>query len=193
VRTYPSTILGLRGAHQITNAAVAVCLLEVLEKTLRISPEAIVSGLSDVTWPGRLQMLEIGGRHLLLDAAHNPAGASALADYLLTAFGVRMPIVFAAMRDKDAEQMIDLLSPAASVFVTTAPRIPRARDAAELAAVIRARAPSIAVEAEPVPRLALERAWRHAPVICAAGSIFLIGDLLESLMLSFEGLPISRG
>ena len=66
-------------------------------------------------------MIEVpGGRRVLLDAAHNPAGASALADYLKREFPEPLPIVFGALRDKDVSLMLKALLPAASTMIMTA-------------------------------------------------------------------------
>src|SRR6185503_1271357 len=94
--------LGLRGAHQASNAAIAVRLLQILDRHgLRVPADAIAAGLSEPSWPGRLDTRAMAdGRELLLDAAHNPAGAAALASYL-GGEDTKPPLVFAAMRDKD--------------------------------------------------------------------------------------------
>ena len=121
MRDYGWVALGLRGDHQVPNAVVAVRLLEALERQLPIAPDSIIAGLRDVRWPGRLQMLEVpGGRRVLLDAAHNPAGAWALASYLKREFPEPLPMVFGALRDKDVSLMLKALLPAASVMVMTA-------------------------------------------------------------------------
>jgi dihydrofolate synthase/folylpolyglutamate synthase len=174
--------LALRGAHQVSNALVAVRLLEELGRKAPIGLGAIVSGLRDVTWPGRLQLVETAdGKRVLLDAAHNPAGASVLANYLKREFGEPLPFVFGAMRDKDATAMLKILLSVASAVVVTEPSNSRARPAEELASLVRALAPQCRIEIEPRPMAALERAWAYRPVACAAGSIFLIGDLLDAL------------
>jgi len=180
-RDYGRLTPGLRGAHQIPNAIVALRLLEELSRTVPVSTDAIVAGLSDVEWRGRLQLVETaGGRKVLLDAAHNPAGAAALSAYLTQEFPP-LPLVFGAMRDKDASEMLRILLPAASMLVVTEPGNARARPAAELAALARSIAPGCRIEVEPDPMTALDRAWNEQSVICAAGSIFLIGDLLNGL------------
>jgi dihydrofolate synthase / folylpolyglutamate synthase len=177
--------LGLRGAHQIANALVAVGLLEELSSVAPVTRSAVIAGLRDVVWRGRLQLVEAaGGRRVLLDAAHNPAGAAALAAHLVGAFPAPLPFVFGAMHDKDAAEMLRLLLPMASMMVMTEPRNARARAAAELAFLARAIAPGCLIEEEPDPTKALNRAWACAPTICAAGSIFLIGDLLNALEAS---------
>jgi dihydrofolate synthase/folylpolyglutamate synthase len=182
MRDYGLVQLGLRGDHQVANALVAVRLLEELARQLPITAASIVAGIRDVRWPGRLQMIEVaGGRRVLFDAAHNPAGAWALADYLKREFPEPLPIVFGALRDKDVTMMLKALLPAASSMVMTEPDTPRAYRAEELAAIARKLSPHATIDIEPNPALALERAWRHCPVACAAGSIFLVGNLLAGM------------
>ena len=97
----------LAGSHQRANAAVAVRLLEILDAHgIRVPAHAVAAGLADPRWPGRLETRRLpDGREMLLDAAHNPAGAAVLASYLLSDRGVARPLVFAAMRDKDVAGM----------------------------------------------------------------------------------------
>jgi dihydrofolate synthase/folylpolyglutamate synthase len=182
VRDYGSVTLGLRGDHQVPNALVAVRLLEELEPQLPVTAASIAAGIRDVRWPGRLQMIEVpGGRRVLLDAAHNPAGAWALASYLKREFPEPLPIVFGALRDKDVSLMLKALLPAASTLVMTEPATPRAHSAEELAAIARTLAPAARIDVEPDPARALQRAWTYCPVVCAAGSIFLVGNLLAGI------------
>jgi dihydrofolate synthase/folylpolyglutamate synthase len=182
VRDYGWVPLGLRGDHQVPNAVVAVRLLEELGRQLPVTAAAIATGIRDVRWPGRLQMLEVpGGRRVLLDAAHNPAGAWALARYLKREFPEPLPIVFGALRDKDVSLMLKALLPAASTMVMTEPDTPRAQTAEELAAIARRLSPAVKIDVQPDPARALERAWTYCPVVCAAGSIFLVGNLLASI------------
>ena len=178
-RRYGMMSLSLRGRHQARNALTAVRLLE--ELTAWTIPEsAIVAGVSDVRWPGRLDLVQTeGGRAVLLDSAHNPAGAAALAAYLTEAHQERVPIVFAAMHDKDAEGMLMMLRSRASAFVMTAPHLDRAAPPMELAALVRRIAPGIPTHTTPDAETALTRAWTLAPLVCATGSIFLIGELLS--------------
>ncbi len=82
--------LALAGRHQAINAATAVTLLEELDSlNVRVDGDAILAGLTATKWPGRLERFRWGGSEVLLDAAHNPAGACALADYLQEARMVR--------------------------------------------------------------------------------------------------------
>ena len=176
--------LGLRGEHQVNNALVALRLLEEVNSCgqVAIDAAAMTAGVRDVRWPGRLQMIETpAGRRVLLDAAHNPAGAWALASYLRREFPEPLPLVFGAMRDKDVALMLKALLPVASSVVLTRPTNPRAISPDELATIVRTLSNDVPIEIEEVPSAALERAWIHCPMVCAAGSIFLVGDLLAAL------------
>jgi folylpolyglutamate synthase/dihydropteroate synthase len=77
--------------------------------------------------------------------------------------------------------MLKALLPAASTMMLTQPDSPRAHTAEELAAIARKLAPRAKIEVQPDPARALAQAWTHCPVVCAAGSIFLIGNLLAGL------------
>jgi dihydrofolate synthase/folylpolyglutamate synthase len=184
-RDYGTIALGLRGAHQVRNARVAMRLLETLERLgVTIGERAIIDGLTTVTWPGRLEHRRLAdGRELILDAAHNPAGASALASYLrgLEAGGGKPTLVFAAMRDKDVDGMLMVLLPAIGRVVVTRPSNPRAADPEELAARIRALQPALVVEIVPSPSAAVARAAALSPLVVVAGSIFLLGDVMQEL------------
>ena len=169
--------LALRGRHQIANAAVVVALLDALRRQgVDIDDEAARAGLRDVRWPGRLEHVRADGAEILLDAAHNPAGAAALASYLREIGWTDAVLIFGAMQDKDVAAMLAELAPlSARIVCTTAPS-PRAMAAASLAGIARgiARCP---VEAVDPPEAALARARAAGTRIVAAGSIFLIGPL----------------
>jgi dihydrofolate synthase/folylpolyglutamate synthase len=172
--------LGLPGRHQRCNAAVAVHVLRSLDRQgVHVPDTAVSDGLARVRWPGRLEWRTLAdGRAALLDAAHNPEGAAALADYLQEQ-GERLPLVFAAMRDKDVTGILSALAPAVSAIVCTRAANPRASDPAELAERARAIAPHVQVAAVDSPAAALDYAWRLSPRIVIAGSIFLLGDVIQ--------------
>jgi len=175
---YGELKLALRGAHQIENAIVAVRLLEVGAKVgLAVPSAAIARGLSEVRWPGRLELRTFpDGRSAILDAAHNPEGAAALASYLAAVRSAPLPIVFAAMRDKNVAEILRTLAPVASLFVLTRASTARSADPAALESIARRQAPDTAAVAAPTLASALARAWEASPTIVVAGSIFLLGD-----------------
>ena len=177
-RKYPPLTLSLPGRHQLENAAVAVAILERWSALVdHISTEAIVTGLTTCEWPARLEWLHLGpDRELLIDAAHNPAGAEALASYLHDIGSPKLPFVFAAMADKDLPKMIAPLASVASAFFATTIPYARARGAEELAGEIR-RLVTVPVHAEPSPDEGVLRALSLSRRAVACGSIYMVGPL----------------
>jgi dihydrofolate synthase/folylpolyglutamate synthase len=186
-RTYGPVTLALAGEHQVANAFVAVALLEALDDAgIHVDRHAVETGLGDTRWPGRLDRVALSdGRHALLDAAHNAAGARALAAWLGRTAPAAPPLVFAAARDKDVAGMIRALAPVVGDIVVTAFADARAIAADALAVQVRAAlAEGALAEGGRVERVhvaattaaALETAWRLSRDIVVAGSIFLLGE-----------------
>ena len=181
------THVGLRGRHQAMNAAVADALLDALAAAgiADVGSDARRTGYATATWPGRLELLRADGRDVLLDGAHNPAGAAALAEALddLRPFLAAGPLtlVTASMADKDVDGVIAALSTAAALrgawIVCTQVAGGRAMPAAELAArwaAARAVEPPPSVAAEPTAAMDLALAGGRGPVV-VAGSLYLVG------------------
>ena len=189
VAEYDDLRLPLPGSHQRENARVAAATLEAAAGALgfEIRPAAVRDGLAATRWPGRLQIVP-GRPTLILDGAHNPAGAEALAVHLAerAASGEPKPmLLFGSMKDKDLAGMLRPLSPHVARMIATRPDIPRAMDSGELAKA----ASELGLEAEAVPgaAAALERARVLAGddgLVLVAGSLYLIGEVLAAL----EGL-----
>ena len=168
---------GLPGAHQRDNAVVALALLEVLATCgFAISETARREGVTDVRWPGRLERFTYQGRDVLLDAAHNPAGAKALAAFIGDTGWMGAALVFAAMHDKDARGMLSALAPVAGHIVCTTAPTERAAPAGDLAQLALECGAS-AVEVVEEPAAALDRACALSDRVVVAGSMFLIGPL----------------
>jgi dihydrofolate synthase/folylpolyglutamate synthase len=173
--------IGLAGVHQRANAAVAVRVLQIVEAGgIAVPAHAVAAGLVNPQWPGRLDRRRLAdGRELLLDAAHNPAGAASLASYLAAEGGDPRPLVFAAMRDKDVGGMFAALLPAVGRLIITRASNARSADPDALARQARAIAPALPIAIVPQLGAALDTAWRASPRIIVAGSIFLLGDALK--------------
>jgi dihydrofolate synthase/folylpolyglutamate synthase len=176
-RTY-SDVRPLPGAHQRDNLFVALRLVEEARAAgLRVDLERAATGLSRTAWPGRLQWIP-GEIPLLLDGAHNVAGARALAQYLEGAGP--FVLLFGALRDKAFPEMARLLFPLAREVVVTQPLSDRAATPDE---VLGTSANGLA-HCHAVPDLdaALALARQHAqgvgPVV-VAGSLYLVGAVLE--------------
>ena len=174
--------IGLLGAHQADNAAVALAVLEAMGERhvalgarVALSDEVVRAGLANARWPGRLEMLDgaaLGLGRVLLDGAHNPAGAAALTRSL-RALGLRRPtIVFGAMRGKRVPDVFRALAPLRPRFVFTRVEDPAAHDPAALARTWRRITGNHAATA-PTPRDALLRA--NGDPIVVAGSLYLVG------------------
>jgi dihydrofolate synthase/folylpolyglutamate synthase len=131
--TYEDVKVALRGTHQLSNAAVAIGLAEILtQREFGIAPAAIVAGLENATHPGRLEMF---GDRILLDGAHNPAGAAALRAYLdeiVLHNKTSITLVFGAMLDKQLDEMTATLFPVASRLILTQPQNSRAAPSAHM-------------------------------------------------------------
>ena len=171
--------LALPGEHQVANAAVTIRLIEELNHLhVRVDDASLRSGLSATRWPGRLERREWHGAEILLDAAHNPAGARALATYVREAGWPPVTLVIGVMRDKDVAGMLSALLPLAETLVCTTPASPRALPAAELAtrAATLPSAPRHIITIDD-PAAAMASVCRAGARIVAAGSIFLIGPL----------------
>lgn len=175
--------LALEGAHQRDNAAVAVALLDELGAIgIPVTDDGVRAGLEQARWPARLERFDWRSVEVLLDAAHNPAGARALAAYLREVKWSGVTLLFGAMRDKDVVGMLEPILPLASrVICTTAPNA-RAVPALELMSLVTELArPGVQVEAVADPAAALDRARALGGRIVGAGSIFLIGPLRDIL------------
>lgn len=180
MRSLEAIRLSLAGRHQRENAAVAVAVMnEVSQRGILVGDAAMRKGLTDAHWPARLERFVRDGVDILLDAAHNPAGARALASHLQDIGWPKVTMLFGAMRDKDVNGMLATLALLCErVICTTAPS-PRALPADELADVARRYAP--VVEVVPDMKHALQRALSYRIPVVAAGSIFLIGPLRDIL------------
>jgi folylpolyglutamate synthase/dihydropteroate synthase len=180
------TRIGLRGRHQAANVAVADAVLDALAsaRIAEVPVAARRAGYATARWPGRLELLEVNGRDVLLDGAHNPAGGAALAAALddLRPFLAPGPVtlVTASMADKDVDGIIRSFLRSTSLadarIVATNVDLPRALPAADLAGRWRAAATGLEIEVVTEPEAALDRAVNNGdgPVV-VAGSLYLVG------------------
>ena len=181
-RRYGPLRLALAGQHQVDNAVVAVRVLETAAaRGLLVTATAIECGLTEARWPARLEQLDTPRGRLVIDGAHNPAGARALASYLQDAHPGGLPLVVGMMGDKAADEMLRALARVARPLVLTRAPGARAADPHDLAAIARSVVPGVAVIVEPEIDAALARAWSHGPLIVVAGSLYLAGNVLARL------------
>lgn len=173
--SYLSLQLQLNGEHQIHNAAVALALLTSIHDRLAISTAAIRAGLQKASNPGRLEWLNPS---LLLDCAHNPAGAARLAQYLqdLDRRGRNLTLVLGASNDKDIRSIAMLLSVQADRILATHCSHPRAMPDVEIERIVSGNIPTYAIGA-------VEDIRHHInfekEIVVVAGSVFLVGAVRE--------------
>lgn len=166
--------LSLLGRHQLQNAASAIEAAEILG----LSEAAIRQGLRDVQWPCRFELAQ-KEPPFILDAAHNPHGAAALAEGLRDYFpGEKFCFILGVLQDKDWPALLPHLTPLAAEFLCIAPESPRALPAAELAAAIEGPPAQACKSLEEA--LALAKA--SGLPCCACGSLYYIGYLRQLLL-----------
>lgn len=169
--------VGLLGRHQADNAAVALATLDAIAERwgIAVSERSVRDGLAAARWPGRLELLDgarVGLGRVLLDGAHNPAGAAALAS-ALGDLGVREPtIVFGAMRSKRITAVLRALVPIRPRFIFTRVDDAAAHDPETLARTWR-RLTGRGARTAPTPEEAL--AMSEAELTVVAGSLYLVG------------------
>lgn len=177
----------LHGRHQLRNLALAITAAEELNHLgFKISARNIENGLRNTRWPGRFQVLPgiHGVGDIVLDVAHNPAGAWALRSALSTYYEDRsLTFVFGAMRDKAIAEIAGILFPLADrVIVTQAgnPRSATAHEISELAAPTHSEIIEEKDVASAVERAALLAGNKGVVVI--TGSIYIVGEAMELLL-----------
>jgi dihydrofolate synthase / folylpolyglutamate synthase len=191
---YPLQVMGkqilvetpLVGRHQLRNVALAIATAEELSKQgFAVTAKSIERGVRETQWPGRFQVLRAHGERpeIVLDVAHNPAGAWALRSALSENFDGRPLIfVFGAMRDKAIGEMTEILFPLAERVVATQPENPRAASPEEIQQAATRTGAEIEAVAE--VRAALDRARELAAansVVVVTGSIYLVGEAMSLL------------
>jgi dihydrofolate synthase/folylpolyglutamate synthase len=142
-----------------------------------VPASAVRIGVEDVVWPARLERTRIDGIDVLIDGAHNPAGARALAAHILDTFGHPLPFVVGVMHDKAIDGILAALAPAASVFVCTAPDTPRAAGPADVAGAAARSAPAVPAMVAADPMDAVRQAARAGSPVVVAGSLYLAGQI----------------
>ncbi len=174
----------LRGAYQLANGAAVLMAVELLANRLPVAQEAVRLGLQTAVLPGRFQVIP-GDVTLVLDVAHNPQAANALAGNLRRlAPGGRVHAVFGLLGDKDLRGVLQPLAELVDSWHLPQLAGSRARSVAALAGELRAILPGVEVTEYPAPRLALNGAQLAASVgdcILVFGSFVLVGELLPEL------------
>ena len=174
----PDLSVALRGAHQIRNAGVATAALEVVYDRFPTSELAIRSGLQNVSWPGRIEMI-LKDPAVIIDGAHNREGIDVLVDELRQLRGGRrLRMLFAVMDDKDWRLMLDTLAGVVDEIVFT--RVSQLERSADPVLLQQEMAGRLQSQVIPDPRSAVETLVQSAgpnELIVITGSLYLLGEV----------------
>ena len=176
--------LSLSGPHQEINAALALATVRALSTELPVDATSIRAGLSQILWPGRMQLVKTAaGQTILLDGAHNADSAQALA----TAFRQQFPdvhptLILGILADKDWRAIATALAPLAARFLLVPVNTERTLSPETLLAVCRAANAKATATACSSLAEALE-ASPHDPFLLITGSLYLVGEAMEQLHL----------
>jgi dihydrofolate synthase/folylpolyglutamate synthase len=160
----------LAGEHQVQNALTAIAAMH----TLGIPAAAIQKGIRNVSWPGRMEFVSTGP-DVILDGAHNPAGARALAAYIRQ-FCINRTVwmVYGTMRDKAVTEIGGILFPHVDHLILTAPANSRALRPEALRDLIDH--PSVRVAPDLSQALELLRDASTRDIVFISGSLYLVGE-----------------
>jgi dihydrofolate synthase / folylpolyglutamate synthase len=178
----------LLGQYQLDNTTAAVAAIEVLmERGEKISKEALLKGLAEVEFPGRLQIVS---RYplIVVDGGHNPGAAHRLKESLSLYFKpAKSILIFGASNDKDIAGVVKELAPVFNLVIATRANNPRSAKPEVLAAEFAGQGVETRI-AEDIPK-AIKMARKTAgkeDLICVTGSLFVVGEALEDLEGKFE-------
>ncbi len=177
--------ISLAGEHQKRNAALALAVVRLLQSQVPAPESAVREGLKTTRWDGRLQMApQPDGRLILLDGAHNPAGAQTLAAALQTHFAGRpQTLILGAMADKDYEAICHCLAPGAAKIYLSPIASDRGAEPQKLAECCRKANPAAEVRVCQNIAHALAQAAGE-PLVVVTGSIHFVGEAMEELGLA---------
>lgn len=178
-------IPGIPGSYQAENAALAIAAARRLcgKAGICLETEQIRAGIAAASWPGRMELIPLENDvRLLLDGAHNPAGARALADALRMYDRLRLILLLGMMEDKDLDGVIAPLVPLAARIHTVTPDQERAMSAQRLAQECKKLGGSATALGSVTEGLAAVRATADAgDLIVVAGSLFVVGEVKAAL------------
>jgi dihydrofolate synthase/folylpolyglutamate synthase len=182
--TYENIRIHLPGKHQMLNAACALTGIMVLrEQGFVINDSAVYAGMDATRWPGRLEMVREKPM-IILDGAHNPSGAQALADAVRLYFpGRSIRLIMGVFKDKDVDNVAKILCSVASEVTVTMADSPRATDISELANIVRKYHSNVDVQPslkEAIPSV-MER-LKENEILIISGSLYLIGEARTIVM-----------
>jgi dihydrofolate synthase/folylpolyglutamate synthase len=177
IKPYDETPIALAGANQRQNAALAIAALRAVK--IDIDESAIAQGLIHIEWPARFQRWD---ERTIIDGAHNPSAARALAGTWRENFGDRRAtVVLAILSDKNLRRICEALAPISESVLLPKIRSERAADPEELAKVLADITPPLPCSITPSASEALALAQAKPNPILVTGSLHFAGEVLAHL------------
>jgi dihydrofolate synthase/folylpolyglutamate synthase len=188
----------LKGEFQLNNAAGVIALLSKLTSSVRVDSNAIKLGLHQVSHPGRLQSIELGSQSWLIDVAHNPQSALALASYLQQQQAKRIKLqylcLFSVLSDKDALPMVQKIAPFVSRWVIADLQIPRATSVEDLCALLNRAGienSNIIIKKSMADAVAYTKSTSEKDIL-VWGSFFTVSQVLANLAVKTTVLKTEK-
>lgn len=180
-KVYKDLKTKLLGDHQLRNAAVAIDACELLRnKGFNIDCNAVKNGIFRTEWPGRLEVIN-REPVVIIDGAHNLEGGQSLNEALERYFkNKKLIFIVGFLRDKDYHQIMAMLAKKAQSIITVTPNNERAVPSSELAAILKSYSDNVSdgITIKNGLKIAMESIDGDS-VICAFGSLYMIGELRE--------------
>jgi dihydrofolate synthase/folylpolyglutamate synthase len=178
----------LLGDYQKSNALLTLAVVEVLQSRIPVSEAALRTGLASVRWPGRLQLIaRSDGQRILLDGAHNTAGAKGLCEALAKHFPAgKRSLILGILQDKNWEEICGRLAPMAEKIITVPVGSSRTANPADLAAVCKVLHPAAEIFCADSLKDAFNKCGGD-PFVVVTGSLYLVGEAMELLGVSPDG------
>lgn len=192
-RNVEEVTIHLAGEHQRHNAAVALMTLEVLRQyyAVIIDDEALLEGFATCKWPGRLEMINEKPK-LLIDGAHNPEGAEALAKALTGTYNYnQLHIMIGMIDNKSHRDTIKHILPLVDTLIISEPNYRAAKAAEQLYSIVNELLEQLKLEKK--PKVIIEKNWKHAlnvllettnesDLAVVTGTLYLIGDVRSQML-----------
>ena len=178
---YDGLLLPLLGEHQMVNASLAICAIDILRNNgVLISKDNIREGLKRVYWPGRFQLLQRKPM-LIVDGAHNPSAARELRRNIEKYVQKKVHLIFSAFQDKDVFRMIKALAPVVRCVTLVPIKAKRSQNLAHMKRLWeRYLPPSEVVVKKKLDRV-LDEVMQNQEPIVVCGSLYLVGEMFSIL------------
>lgn len=179
VEGYPLT--ALQGNYQRCNAAIAVLVSQVIKSSFPIDDDKSLQSLKDVNWPGRWQLMNLGGNKLILDCTHNEEGSKGLAEnlnLLIKKEGQKPIIIVGVLGEYRAKAIMPIVAQYAESIILIEPKNPKAVTISLLKSLIPSSFKGTVIEGS-ISSICNMQTERRS--IVATGSIYLIGEIMEQI------------